>query len=97
MGGSGLCTICGINFKRLDKHMKCVHDQTDEEVNCEFLQIIKVNIIMWWKYTKIGLHVQCALRSTSPEIVCKSMLKMYIIIKMNVHSAVVKVSSINHS
>ena len=36
MGGSGLYTICGINFKRLDKHMKCVHDQTDEEVNCEF-------------------------------------------------------------
>ena len=36
MGGSGLCTICGVHFKRLDKHMKCVHDKSDEEINCEF-------------------------------------------------------------
>ena len=36
MGCSDLSTICGVNFKNLDKHMKYVHDKTDEDINCEF-------------------------------------------------------------
>ena len=36
MGRSGLCTICGVNFKNLDVHMKYVHDQTNDEINCQF-------------------------------------------------------------
>ena len=36
MGRSGLCTICGVSFKRLDEHMKHVHVQTEDYLNCDF-------------------------------------------------------------
>ena len=35
MGRSGLCTICGVSFKRLDEHMKHVHVQTEDYLNCD--------------------------------------------------------------
>ena len=63
MGRSGLCTICGVNFKNLDKHMKCVHDKTDEEIYCEFCCKIfrnnksKFNHVL--KVKKIGLKYTC--------------------------------------